>query len=56
MEPSNPWLRFFAGIVCAAIAIRVALDLIRPVLGVLAAVLAMAGVVIAVRWWRNNRW
>jgi hypothetical protein len=56
MEPSSPWVRFFAGIVCAAIAIRVALDLIRPVLGVLVVVLAIAGVIVVVRWWRNNRW
>ncbi|HEX3454622.1 MAG TPA: hypothetical protein VHS03_08355 [Gaiellaceae bacterium] len=56
MEPSNPWLRFFVGIVCAAIAIRVAIDVIRPVFGLLLVALALVGAVLLVRWWRNGRW
>lgn len=56
VNPSSPWLRFFAGIVCAAIAIRVAVELIRPVFGFLLAAVAVAGLVVLVRWWRNNRW
>jgi hypothetical protein len=31
VNPSNPGLRFFAGIGAAAIAIRIAVELIRPV-------------------------
>lgn len=56
MEPSNPWLRLFVGIVSAAIAIRIAVELIRPVLGFLIGAIALAGLLLAVRWWRQNRW
>lgn len=56
MNSSSPWVRFFAGIVFAAIAIRVAVMLIAPVLGYLLAAAAIVGVVVLVRWWRNNRW
>jgi hypothetical protein len=56
MNPSNPWFRLLVGIVATAIAIRLALDLIRPVFGLLLAVIAIAGAVAAIRWWRNNRW
>ena len=56
MEPSSPWLRFLAAIVFAAIAIRVTVELIRPVLGLLLAAVVIAGLLIVIRWWRNNRW
>jgi hypothetical protein len=56
MEPSNPWLRFFVGLVVAAIAIRVTVELIRPVLGFLITAIVIVGLVIVARWWRANRW
>ena len=56
MTPSNPWLRFFAGLLAAAIAIRLAIDIVRPVLGYLLAALVLLGVVLLVRWWRHDRW
>jgi len=49
-------MRFLVAIIGTAIAIRLALDLIAPVFGYLVAVVALAGLVIAVRWWRNSRW
>ena len=55
MNPSSPWLRFLAGIVVTAIAIRVAIEMIEPVLPFLIAAVAIAGVIVLVRWWRN-RW
>ncbi len=56
MNPSSPWLRFFAGIVAAALAIRVAVALIEPVLGVVIGAVVLAGLVTLIRWWRNTRW
>ena len=32
MNPSNPWFRFWVGIVAVAIALRIAYELVRPVL------------------------
>jgi hypothetical protein len=55
MTPQSPWLRFFAGIVAVAVAIRVSIDLIRPVLGYLIAIVVILGFLVAVRWW-SNRW
>ena len=55
MAPSNPWLRFFVGLVAAAIAVRVAVELIRPVLGFLVGAIVVVGLALLVRWWRN-RW
>jgi hypothetical protein len=43
-------------VIAAAVAIRIAVELIRPVFGFLLAALAVAGLVVLVRWWRNNRW
>jgi hypothetical protein len=53
---SNPLLRLAAGIVAVAIALRVAVELISPVMGFLIGAVAIVGVVLMVRWWRNNRW
>jgi hypothetical protein len=55
MEPSNIWLRFCVGLVAAAIAMRVAVELIRPVLGFLVGAIVVVGLALVVRWWRN-RW
>ena len=55
MTPQNPWLRFLAGVVAVALAIRVTIDLLRPVLGYLVAAIVIAGVVVAIRWW-HSRW
>jgi hypothetical protein len=51
----NPNTRILCGLVAVAVAIRVTVDLLRPVLGYLIAGIAVAGVVVAVRWWRD-RW
>jgi hypothetical protein len=56
MNPERLWFRLFAGIVVAAVAIRVAVDLIRPIAGFLIAAIALVGAVVLARWWRNNRW
>ena len=56
MNPSSPWLRAIVGIVAVAVAIRLAVDLLRPIAGFLLAAVAIAGVIVAIRWWRNNRW
>ena len=55
MTPTNPWLRFFAGVVAAAIAIRVVVELLVPILGYLIAAAAVVGIVVLVRWWRTTR-
>jgi hypothetical protein len=56
VNPSSPWVRFLVAVVGTALAIRIALDLIAPVFSYLLAVIALVGVVLVVRWWRNNRW
>ncbi len=56
MNPSSPWLRVIVGIVAAAIAIRLIADLLRPIASFLLAAVAIAGVIVAIHWWRNNRW
>ena len=56
MTPQNPWVKLFAGIVAAAIAIRVTIDLLRPVVGYLIALTAIVGFVVVWRWWQRNRW
>ena len=56
MSPQSPWARFLFGIVAVAVAIRVTIDLLRPVLGYLIAAVTIAGIVIAISWWQRNRW
>ncbi len=53
---SSPWFRFFAGIVAAAVAIRIAIELITPVLPYLVGAITLYGLLLLVRWWRHNRW
>jgi hypothetical protein len=55
MTPSNPWLRFFAGLVAAAVAIRVIVELLEPVLPFLIGAMVLIGVLQIHRWW-HNRW
>lgn len=55
MNPSNPWFRFWIGIVAVAIGLRIAYELVRPALPLV--LLAVLGVVLVrvVRWYRE-RW
>ena len=55
MNPSNPWLRFFAGIVAVAVAIRLTFELLAPVAPYLLAALIVFAVVRLVSWYRG-RW
>lgn len=55
MNPSNPWLRFFFGIVAVAVAIRLTVELLRPVLPVLAVLAFLVATVRLVGWYRG-RW
>jgi hypothetical protein len=48
-------VRFAVALVGIALAIRLAIDLIAPVAGYVLVTLALAGIVITARWWRN-RW
>lgn len=56
MNTSDPLLRFAAGVLAIVIALRLAIDLIRPIAGWLVAGLVLVGLVVVVRWWRANRW
>jgi len=56
MNSSSLWLRFMVGIVAVAVAVRLVVDLLRPVFGFLLAAVVVGGLVALVRWWRNNRW
>jgi len=55
MKPDSPWLRFFAGIVAVAIAIRLTYELLRPALPALAVVVSLVAVARLVAWYRG-RW
>jgi len=55
VNPSSPYLRFLAGIVATVVAIRLVVELLRPVLPWLVAATVVFGVVRAVGWWRG-RW
>ncbi len=55
MNPSNPWLRFVFGIVAVAVAIRLTVELLRPVLPLLAVATVALGALRVVGWWRG-RW
>lgn len=56
MNGSNPWLRFAGGIIAIAIAVRLAVELITPILGFLIGAIAVIGLLVILRWWRANRW
>ena len=56
MNGSSAWLRALIAIVAVAIALQLVVDLIRPIAGYLLVAIAIAGVIAAIRWWRNNRW
>jgi hypothetical protein len=56
MNPSNPWFRLFAGMVAAAVAIRLTVELLRPIFAYLVGAIALAAGLIVWRWWRNARW
>jgi len=55
MNPSNPWFRFFAGMVAAAVAIRLTVELLCPILPYLVGAITLAAALIVWRWWRNTR-
>ena len=55
MNPESPWFRFIVGLVMAAIAIRIVVDLIRPILPYLAGGIMLVGAFQLARWWRD-RW
>ena len=56
VNTSNPLLRFAVGVLAVVVALRLAVDLIRPVAGWLVAGVLLFGLVVLVRWWRLNRW
>jgi len=56
VNASNALLRFALGLVAVLVALRLAIDVIRPIAGWLVAGLLLAGVLVLVRWWRLNRW
>jgi hypothetical protein len=56
MNPTNPWFRLFAGILAAAIALRLAVEILRPTLPFLIVAAALVGGVQIVRWWRGSGW
>jgi hypothetical protein len=51
----SPWIRFLAGIVAVAVAIRVTFELLEPVFPLIVAAVVAAGLCQLVRWYRN-RW
>lgn len=55
MKPDSPWLRFLAGIVAVAVAIRLTYELVRPVLPLLAVIVSLVAIVRLVGWCRG-RW
>lgn len=55
LNPSNPWFRFWVGIVAVAIALRIAYEIVRPVLPLVLVVVLGIGLVRAFRWYRE-RW
>lgn len=53
--PHEPWVRWIVTIIGAAIVLQLVVDLLRPLLPYIVAVLAIGAVVVGVKWWRN-RW
>lgn len=56
MNHPNPWLRLAAGILAVAIAIRVAVSLVMPVLAFVLGATVLVALVIVIRRWHANRW
>lgn len=55
MTPHSPWLRFLAGVVAVAVAIRLTYELLQPVLPALAVLAVVVAIVRLVGWYRE-RW
>jgi hypothetical protein len=55
MKPDSPWLRFVAGIVAVAVAIRLTYELLRPVIPALL-VLAVVVAIWRLIAWQRERW
>ena len=55
MKPDSPWLRFLAGIVAVAVAIRLTYELLRPVIPVLLVLAVVVAIARLVAWYRG-RW
>lgn len=53
--PLDPWLKWLATIICAAIVLQLLVAALRPLIPYILAVLALGGLLVAVEWWRN-RW
>jgi uncharacterized membrane protein YoaK (UPF0700 family) len=51
----SPWLRFLAGIVAVAVAIRLVYELLLPVLPALVVIVVLVAIVRLVGWYRG-RW
>ena len=56
MSPQNAWVRLVVWVVCAAIAVQLAVASIGPLVPFLLVGAAIVGVVVVVRWWRRDRW
>ncbi len=54
MNDVNPYVRLLIFIVAIAVAIHVAWVLVEPALPFLMVVVALAVVLVAVRWWRDR--
>jgi hypothetical protein len=55
MNPSSPWFRFWIGLIAVAIGLRIAYELVRPVLPLVLFVVIGVVLVRAFRWYRE-RW
>lgn len=54
-SPHNPWIRLFVGVFLGAIALQLIIEIIRPLVPYMLAVILIIVIVAAVRWWRD-RW
>jgi hypothetical protein len=54
VNPSSPWLRFLAGVVAIAAALRLIWILLEPLIPALIVIGTAVAVVQAVRWWRGD--
>ena len=55
VNPNSPWLRFLAGIVAVAVAIRLIYELLLPVLPALLIIVILVAIARVVGWYRG-RW